>query len=88
MCVASRHEGVFSGGIVGMGETQNDRAGLLQQLSNLNPHPESVPINNLVKVEGTPLENEVDLDPFDFLRTIAVSKDSDATVLCAAISRP
>jgi biotin synthase len=65
---------VCSGGIVGMGETQNDRAGLLQQLSNLNPHPDSVPINNLVKVEGTPLENEAELDPFDFLRTIAVAR--------------
>ena len=65
---------VCSGGIVGMGETQNDRAGLLQQLSNLNPHPDSVPINNLVKVEGTPLENEGELDPFEFLRTIAVAR--------------
>lgn len=65
---------VCSGGIVGMGETQNDRAGLLQQLSNLNPHPDSVPINNLVKVEGTPLENEEELDSFDFLRTIAVAR--------------
>lgn len=63
-----------SGGIVGMGETQNDRAGLLQQLANLNPHPDSVPINNLVKVEGTPLENEGELDAFDFLRTIAVAR--------------
>ncbi len=65
---------VCSGGIVGMGETQNDRAGLLQQLANINPHPDSVPINNLVKVEGTPLENEADIDPFDFLRTIAVAR--------------
>ena len=65
---------VCSGGIVGMGETLNDRAGLLQQLSNLNPHPDSVPINNLVKVEGTPLEHEAELDPFDFLRTIAVAR--------------
>ncbi len=65
---------VCSGGIVGMGETQNDRAGLLQQLANLNPHPDSVPINNLVKVEGTPLENESELDAFDFLRTIAVAR--------------
>jgi biotin synthase len=65
---------VCSGGIVGMGETQNDRAGLLQQLSNLNPHPDSVPINNLVKVEGTPLEHEGELEPFEFLRTIAVAR--------------
>lgn len=65
---------VCSGGIVGMGETQNDRAGLLQQLANLQPHPDSVPINNLVKVEGTPLENAGELDAFDFLRTIAVAR--------------
>ena len=57
-----------------MGETQNDRAGLLQQLANLNPHPDSVPINNLVKVEGTPLEHEGELEPFEFLRTIAVAR--------------
>ena len=65
---------VCSGGIVGMGEEQNDRAGLLQQLANLPQHPESVPINMLVRVEGTPLENEADLDPFEFIRTIAVAR--------------
>lgn len=65
---------VCAGGIVGMGEEQNDRAGLLVQLANLEPHPESVPINMLVKVEGTPLENQQDLDPFDFIRTIAVAR--------------
>jgi len=65
---------VCSGGIVGMGEQQTDRAGLLQQLANLPQHPESVPINMLVRVEGTPLEHEEDLDPFDFIRTIAVAR--------------
>ena len=65
---------VCSGGIVGMGEEQTDRAGLLQQLANLPHHPESVPINMLVRVEGTPLEGEADLDPFEFIRTIAVAR--------------
>jgi biotin synthase len=65
---------VCSGGIVGMGETQTDRAGLLQQLANLPQHPESVPINMLVRVPGTPLADEEDLDPFDFIRTIAVAR--------------
>jgi biotin synthase len=65
---------VCCGGIVGMGEEESDRAGLLQQLANMPEHPESVPINMLVKVGGTPLENEADLDPFDFLRTIAVAR--------------
>lgn len=65
---------VCCGGIVGMGEEVTDRAGLLQQLANMPEHPESVPINMLVKVEGTPLESEADLDPFDFIRTIAVAR--------------
>ncbi len=65
---------VCCGGIVGMGEEKTDRAGLLQQLANMPEHPESVPINMLVKVEGTPLESEADLDPFDFIRTIAVAR--------------
>ena len=65
---------VCSGGIVGMGERQSDRAGLLEQLANLPQHPESVPINMLVRVEGTPLEDEADLDPFEFIRTIAVAR--------------
>lgn len=65
---------VCCGGIVGMGEEQLDRAGLLQQLANMPEHPESVPINMLVKVEGTPLEKEDDLDPFEFIRTIAVAR--------------
>ena len=65
---------VCSGGIVGMGEQQTDRAGMLQQLANLPQHPESVPINMLVRVEGTPLENEEDLDPIEFIRTIAAAR--------------
>ncbi len=65
---------VCSGGIVGLGESADDRAGLLQQLSALNPHPDSVPINNLVKVAGTPLEENEELDAFDFIRTIAVAR--------------
>ncbi|HEY9033582.1 MAG TPA: biotin synthase BioB [Pseudomonadales bacterium] len=65
---------VCSGGIVGMGEGQSDRAGLLQQLANMPQHPDSVPINMLVKVEGTPLDKQEDLDPFEFIRTIAVAR--------------
>ena len=65
---------ICSGGIVGMGEQQRDRAGLLQQLANLPQHPESVPINMLVRVQGTPLQDEEDLDPFEFIRTIAVAR--------------
>jgi len=65
---------VCSGGIVGMGEKQEDRAGMLQTLANLPEHPQSVPINMLVAVPGTPLENVKALDPFDFVRTIAVAR--------------
>jgi biotin synthase len=65
---------VCSGGIVGMGENLTQRAGLIAQLANMNPYPESVPINNLVKVEGTPLGEQADLDPLDFVRTIAVAR--------------
>ena len=65
---------VCSGGIVGMGEGIAQRAGLIAQLANLDPYPESVPINNLVKVEGTPLADQADLDPLDFVRTIAVAR--------------
>lgn len=65
---------VCSGGIVGMGESAADRVGLLQQLANMPAHPDSVPINNLVKVKGTPLDNVDDLDPFEFVRTIAVAR--------------
>ena len=65
---------VCSGGIVGMGETRRQRAGLLVQLANLDPYPESVPINNLVQVEGTPLAGTAPLDPLEFIRTIAVAR--------------
>lgn len=65
---------VCAGGIVGMGEEQKDRAGLLMALANLPVHPESVPINMLVKVAGTPMAEEADLDPFEFIRTIAVAR--------------
>ncbi|MBI0038813.1 biotin synthase BioB [Gilliamella sp. B14384H2] len=65
---------ICSGGILGMGETLRDRANLLIQLANLDEHPESVPINNLVKVKGTPLANEKDIEPFDFIRMLAVAR--------------
>lgn len=65
---------VCSGGIVGMGETRQQRAGLLAQLANLETYPESVPINHLVKVPGTPLADQPDLDPFEFIRTIAAAR--------------
>lgn len=65
---------VCSGGIVGLGETVTDRAGLLLQLANLPTPPESVPINMLVKVQGTPLADNEDVDAFDFIRTIAVAR--------------
>ena len=65
---------VCCGGIIGMGETVADRAELLRTLANLPEHPESVPINQLVKVPGTPLADCADVDPFDFVRTIAVAR--------------
>ncbi|MDR0806944.1 MAG: biotin synthase BioB [Enterobacteriaceae bacterium] len=65
---------ICSGGIVGLGESANDRAGLLMQLANLDQPPESVPINMLVRVVGTPLENNQAIDPFDFIRSIAVAR--------------
>ena len=65
---------VCSGGIVGMGEARADRAGMLRTLANLPQHPESVPINMLVAVPGTPLENVEKLEPFEFVRTIAVAR--------------
>jgi biotin synthase len=65
---------VCCGGIVGMGEGVQDRAGLLQQLAVMDPHPESVPINNLVQVEGTPLSGTEALHPIEFVRTIAVAR--------------
>lgn len=65
---------VCCGGIVGMGESRRERAGLVAQLANLEPYPESVPINELVQVEGTPLAGTDKLDPFEFVRTIAVAR--------------
>ncbi|QAX81477.1 biotin synthase BioB [Candidatus Pseudomonas adelgestsugas] len=65
---------ICSGGILGMGESLDDRANLLIQLANLPEHPESVPINMLVKVAGTPLGNAKDTDPFDFIRMLAVTR--------------
>ncbi|AOJ70955.1 MULTISPECIES: biotin synthase BioB [Burkholderia] len=65
---------VCCGGIIGMGESRRERAGLIAQLANMNPYPESVPINNLVAIEGTPLENAQALDPFEFVRTIAIAR--------------
>jgi biotin synthase len=65
---------VCCGGIVGMGEEETDRAKLLQALANMSPPPESVPINQLVQVEGTPLEGIEELDPIEFVKTIAVAR--------------
>jgi biotin synthase len=65
---------VCSGGIIGLGESEGDRIGLLHQLSTLDPHPESVPINALVRVAGTPLEHAGELDPLVFVRTIATAR--------------
>jgi len=69
---------ICCGGIVGMGESRRHRAGLVAQLARMNPHPESVPINMLVKVEGTPVAEDEqfadDMDHFEFIRTIAVSR--------------
>ncbi|MGL6027191.1 MAG: biotin synthase BioB [Vibrio sp.] len=65
---------ICSGGIIGMGESVNDRAGLLVELANLPTQPESVPINMLVKVKGTPLEQMDDVEPFDFIRLIALAR--------------
>ncbi len=65
---------VCCGGIVGMGESRTQRAGLIAQLANLDRYPESVPINHLVPVEGTPLAGTAPLDPFEFVRTIAIAR--------------
>jgi len=62
------------GGIIGMGEQPSDRASMLQVLANLSPHPESVPINGLVAVEGTPLEGQAPFEPLDLLRMVAVAR--------------
>ena len=65
---------ICSGGIIGMGESVSDRASLFVELANLPTHPESVPINMLVKVKGTPLEEVDDVDPFDFVKLIAIAR--------------
>jgi biotin synthase len=65
---------VCSGGIVGMGEKREDRIGLLMELANLPSHPDSVPINMLVKIAGTPLGDVDELEPFEFVRTVAVAR--------------
>ena len=65
---------VCSGGILGLGESREQRVGLLMQLANMDPVPESVPINLLVQVEGTPLFGTDELDPFEFVRTIATAR--------------
>jgi biotin synthase len=73
-CVRDAGLKTCCGGIVGMGESRAQRAGLLQTLANLPEHPQSVPINRLVQVEGTPLKGTALLDPFEFVRTIAVAR--------------
>jgi biotin synthase len=65
---------ICSGGIIGMGETAEDRLGMLKTLSGLNPHPESVPINALVAVEGTPLENQKPVPSWDLIRMVAIAR--------------
>ncbi len=65
---------ICSGGILGMGESRRDRAGLLQQLANLPQHPESVPLNMLVRIEGTPLDGVDDIEPLEFVRTVATAR--------------
>jgi biotin synthase len=65
---------VCCGGILGMGESNDDRIKMLVLLANMETPPESVPINQLIKIPGTPLENEEDIDPFDFVRTIALAR--------------
>jgi biotin synthase len=65
---------VCSGGILGLGESTEDRASMLVTLANLPEHPESVPINMLVRIEGTPMDGSAALDPFDFVRTVAAAR--------------
>jgi biotin synthase len=72
--VRSAGMSVCCGGIVGMGESREQRAAFIARLANLNPYPESVPINHLVPVAGTPLEHQKPLDPLEFVRTIAVAR--------------
>ena len=78
---------VCCGGIVGMGEGREDRVGMIATLANLPAHPESVPINMLVEVEGTPLARGAKLDPLEFVRTIAVAPHHHAEIGGAALGR-
>ena len=78
---------VCCGGIIGMGESVEDRAGLLQTLANLDPHPESVPINALVAVPGTPLQDRPPIDPLDLVRMVATARAADAAIARAALGR-
>jgi biotin synthase len=73
-CVRKAGVEVCCGGIIGMGETNEDRARLLQTLANLSPHPESVPINALAAVAGTPLANQPPVDPLDLVRMVAAAR--------------
>lgn len=68
------HIKICCGGILGMGESRRDHASFLRQLAIINPHPESVPINMLVKIKGTPLEAAPDLDNFEFIRVVACAR--------------
>ena len=72
---------VCCGGIVGMGESRAHRAGLITELANLEPYPESVPINQLVRVPGTPLADSEPVDPFEFVRTVAVARITMPTAM-------
>mgnify|MGYP001161556303 FL=1 len=67
---------VCCGGIIGMGESRDDRADMIAQLANMDPYPQSVPINNLVKVPGTPMADVDGIDPIEFVRTIAAARIS------------
>jgi len=73
-CVRAVGIKVCCGGIIGMGETQEDRAGLLRQLANLPDHPRSVTLNKLIPIPGTPLANKPSVDSFDFIRVVAVAR--------------
>jgi biotin synthase len=73
-CVRAAGIKVCCGGIIGMGETQGDRAGLLQQLANLSEHPRSVTLNKLIPIPGTPLANKPPVDSIEFTRVVAVAR--------------
>lgn len=73
-CISDAGIQLCCGGIIGLGESKEDRIGLIKALANLNPQPESVPINKLVKVKGTPLQNNEEIDSFELVRTIATAR--------------